>query len=84
VGGIGGMSFVGVLRLLLAQSARQTPLRMTAKNKQRRRTGNDVKQAKAKCGGPSTPLRCAQNDKQEEARATATARANTEILAAPE
>jgi hypothetical protein len=27
---------------------------MTSKNKQRRKTGNGVKQAKAKCGGPST------------------------------
>jgi hypothetical protein len=49
---------------------------MTAENKQRR----EQTTAKANTG----ILRCAQNDKQEEARARATARANTEILAAPE
>jgi hypothetical protein len=52
------------------------------KNKQQRRTGNGGEQATARANAGI--LRCAQNDKQEEARATATARANTEILAAPE
>jgi hypothetical protein len=34
----------------------------TAKNRQRRKTGNGVKQAKAKCGGPSTALRSGRDD----------------------
>ena len=96
VEGCGGAEFVGVLRLRLAQSTRQTPLRMTAgtgnsKSKgkgggfvgerggglgwyalrrgsfgfaqdrlfalERRAQDDSVKQATAKCGGPSTARR---------------------------